>query len=68
MTVLWYGAIAVAFLIIGVGGWWGAPRLVSKDLEGDPRRHREIELRRAALGYLVLAAIVLWFVIEAAGH
>ena len=62
--MLWHAAIGVFFLVVGVWGWWAAPRLVNKNLEGEERREREMELRRSALGYLLMAAIGIWFVIE----
>jgi hypothetical protein len=54
----------LVLLGIGVWGWWAAPRLVPKELEGEERREREFELRRNALGWLLLAGLGLWFVID----
>lgn len=59
-----FAVVGLVLLGLGIWGWWVAPRLVPKELEGQERREREMELRRNALGYLLLAAIGLWFVID----
>ena len=64
MTLFWNIVIGLFFLVVGVWGWWAAPRLVDKKLEGEERREREMELRRNALGFLLMAALGIWFVIE----
>ncbi len=62
--IVMLGVVGVVLLAISVWGWWAAPRLVPKELQGEQRRERELELRRNALGYLLLAALALWFVID----